>query len=307
LVGFETADDAGVYRLDEETALVQTVDFFTPVVDDPVEYGAIAAANALSDVYAMGGRPITAMAIACFPAKGTDLQILVGMMNGGAAKLREAGVALLGGHTVSDKEIKFGYSVTGLIHPRRVITNSQALPGDALVLTKPLGIGILTSGIKFQKTSAAAVRKAVAVMSELNRTASEIMLRHEIHAATDVTGNGLLGHAFEMATASGVTLRFHARQVPYISEAYQLAEAKVLPGAVVKNLQLIEKSLFIESSVPEPLRNIMLDPQTSGGLLISVASADQAALVGELHRRGVGEATAIGTVEAGQAGLVIVE
>jgi selenide,water dikinase len=306
LVGFETADDAGVYRIDDHRALVQTVDFFTPVVDDPYCYGAIAAANSLSDVYAMGGIPLTAMAITCFPEKG-DLEVLTRMMLGGAEKLREADVALLGGHTVADREIKFGYAITGIIDPGRILTNTAARPGDTLVLTKPLGIGILTTGIKLQKTSPEAAARAVRLMCTLNRTAAEAMLRHDSHAATDVTGNGLLGHAWEMAVGSKAALRIRSAQVPYITEAYSLAEAKVFPGAVAKNWKLVERDASIDAGVPEPARTILLDPQTSGGLLISVASGDLAGLMADLRQRGVEEAAAIGVVEEARGPLLIVE
>jgi selenide,water dikinase len=306
LVGFETADDAGVYRIDAHRALVQTVDFFTPVVDDPHSYGAIAAANSLSDVYAMGGIPLTAMAITCFPEKG-DLEVLTQMMLGGAEKLRDAGVALLGGHTVADMEIKFGYAITGIIDPGRVLTNTGARPGDALVLTKPLGIGILTTGIKFRKTSPEAAARAIRSMCTLNRKASEAMLRHDSHSATDVTGNGLLGHAYEMAAGSKAALRIRASQVPYITDAYRLAEAKVLPGAVAKNWKLVERYAAIDARIPEPLRNILLDPQTSGGLLISVGPGDLSGLMADLQQQGVEEAAAIGAVEEARGPLLIVE
>ncbi len=306
LVGYETADDAGVYLLDENRALVQTVDFFTPVVDDPCVYGAIAAANSLSDVYAMGGRPLTAMAVACFPARETDLELLALIMRGGLEKLREAGVALVGGHTVADNEIKFGYSVTGIVDPRRMTTNAAARPGDALVLTKPLGIGILTSGIKFQKASRAGIEKAVETMSRLNREASEIMLRHVCHAATDITGNGLLGHALEMAEASCVTLRFTAATIPYIEEAYSLAEAGVLPGAAAKTMQMIKNKTLIGGSVPRPLQDILVDPQTSGGLLIAVSRDAREALMRDLSKAGV-PAAEVGQVEEIQGSALVVE
>jgi selenide,water dikinase len=306
LVGFDTADDAGVFRIDDRLALVQTVDFFTPVVDDPFLYGSIAAANALSDVYAMGGTPITAMAIACFPEKG-DLEILAQIMLGGHEKLREAGVALLGGHTVSDREIKFGYSITGAINPARILTNTGARPGDALVLTKPLGIGILTTGIKFQKTSPDGTREAVRIMTTLNRAGAQAMLAHDCHAATDITGNGLLGHALEVAQGSRVTLRIRAASVPCLPEAYALAQAEVLPGAVAKNWKLVEGKTAAAPSIPEPLKNILLDPQTSGGLLISVAAYDLDALMQDLKNRGVTEAASIGVVEKAQGPALIVE
>jgi selenide,water dikinase len=306
LVGFETADDAGVFRLDDQRALVQTLDFFTPIVDDPRLYGAIAAANSLSDVYAMGGTPITAMAIACFPDKPDELEILSQIMIGGAEKLGEAGVALLGGHTISDREVKFGYSITGLVHPGRVITNAGAQPGDSLVLTKPLGIGIITTAIKHAKADPEAVRKAVQVMTALNRSASEAMRSFRSHAATDITGYGLLGHGCEMAEASHVTLRFRASSVPFLAEAYPLAEARVLPGLVAKTWKLLGPKIRVSTSVAEPLRNILLDPQTSGGLLVAVHPDDRDPLLQDLSRRGV-NASCVGEVEAAQDVRIIVE
>ena len=305
-MGYETADDAGVFRLDDERALVQTLDFFTPVVDDPYTYGAVAAANSLSDIYAMGGTPITAMAITCFPEKGIDLQILAQIMTGGVEKLHEAGVALLGGHTVTDPEIKFGYSVTGLIDPKRILTNSAALPGDALVLTKPLGIGIVTSGIKFNKISQAATQKAIHIMTTLNRTAAEIMLRYDCHAATDITGNGLLGHAFEMARGSRVTLRFDSSRIPYLEEAYPLAEAGLLPRTVATTWKMIQPFTRINPTVADPLRHILLDPQTSGGLLISLSLKDLDQIIDELKGSGV-QAVHVGRVEAFQEAEIIVD
>jgi selenide,water dikinase len=305
LVGYETADDAGVFQIQEDLALVQTLDFFTPVVDDPFTFGAIAAANSLSDVYAMGGKPVTAMAIACFPERGGDLDVLAAIMTGGAEKLQEAGVALIGGHTVADPEIKFGYSVTGLIHPGRILKNSSALPGDALILTKPLGIGILTSGIKFGKTSPAAEARAIATMTKLNRAAAEIMLGFETHAATDITGNGLLGHAYEMAEGSHVALRFRAAAVPYIDEALTLAEGGIRPRTITTTWKLISGKTWFRPEIPQALRNILLDPQTSGGLLISLSRADLARALEEMQASGI-EAAHVGDVEpVGEFSLVV--
>jgi selenide, water dikinase len=295
LVGFDTADDAGVFRLDAERALVQTLDFFTPVVDDPRQYGAIAAANSLSDVYAMGGRPITAMAIACFPEKGLAPEVLLDIMAGGLEKLREAGVVLLGGHTVSDPEIKFGYSITGLIHPNRVLTNAGAKAGDALLLTKPLGIGLIASGIKFGRVSEDAAQRAIEIMKTLNRTAAETMLQFECHAVTDITGNGLLGHAYEMAEASGVTIRFDSARVPYLPEALALARSSLLPRTIAATWEMIRPRTRVSQSLADEMRHLLLDPQTSGGLLIAVARVDAQSLVGELQRREVA-AVEIGAV-----------
>ena len=305
LVGFQTADDAGVFRIDDDRALVQTLDFFTPIVDDPRIYGAIAAANALSDIYAMGGVPLTALAIACFPDRQEELETLSQIMLGGAEKLREAGVALLGGHTVCDPEIKFGYSITGMIHPGRILTNASAEPGDALILTKPLGIGIITTAIKRALAGPEAILSATLVMTTLNRVASEVMLCYRCHAATDITGYGLLGHGCEMADASHVTLRLRAASIPIIPDAYPLAEARVLPGLIAKTWQLLAPKIAMDSSIPEPLRSIMLDPQTSGGLLIAAHPDDRESLLKNLIQRGVA-ATWIGDVEAKQDVRIIV-
>jgi selenide,water dikinase len=287
LVGYETADDAGVFRIQDDLALVQTLDFFTPVVDDPFTFGAIAAANSLSDVYAMGGNPITAMAIACFPEKGGDMDVLTAIMTGGAEKLQEAGVALIGGHTVADPEIKFGYSITGTIHPGRILKNSSARPGNALILTKPLGIGIITSGIKFGQTSPAAAARAIRTMTTLNREAAEIMLRHNARAATDITGNGLLGHAHEMAVGSRVTLRFSASAIPYIEEAWALTEGGIRPRTILTTWNMISGSARFSERVPQALRNILLDPQTSGGLLIALDPADLHPALGDMQASGI--------------------
>jgi selenide,water dikinase len=294
-----------VFRIDAHRALVQTVDFFAPVVDDPYSYGAIAAANAVSDVYAMGGTPITAMAVACFPDRQDQLEILARIMLGGAEKLREAGVALLGGHTMCDREIKFGYSVTGIVDPCNILTNAGALPGDSLVLTKPLGIGIITTAIKRGKADAAAVQKAVEIMTRLNKAAAEALRPFRIHAVTDVTGYGLLGHGCEMACASRVTLRIHSWAVPFLPEALPLAEAGMLPGLLAKTWKEVESKTSIGASVAEALRNIMIDPQTSGGLLISVHREDCEPLMEELLRRGQ-QAAVIGAVEvAGPTRMVV--
>jgi selenide,water dikinase len=275
-------------------------------VDDPYQYGAIAAANALSDVYAMGGEPLTALAIACFPEKGVDLGILGEIMKGGAEKLAEAGVPLLGGHTVADPEIKFGYSVTGLVHPDRILTNAGARPGDTLVLTKALGSGILTTGIKFGKTSAAAAERIIRLMGTLNRDAARIMRRFDCHGATDITGNGLLGHAYEMAHASGVTLRIESSRVPFIDEAYALAEQRLLPRTVRTTWEMISAVTTVDAAVADPLRSILLDPQTSGGLLIAVEPSEAAAMV-EAMRTAAVEAVEIGAVEEhGAAEIVVV-
>jgi selenide, water dikinase len=295
-----------VYRLDDSHALVQTVDFFTPIVDDPYFYGAIAAANALSDVYAMGGIPVTAMAIACFPEEGEDMSVLVRIMSGGVDKLREADVALVGGHTVTDPEIKFGYSVTGLIHPDHVMTNSRARPGDALVLTKPLGLGIITSGIKSGRTSPESATRATEIMATLNRPASEVMMLRNCSAATDITGYGLLGHAFEMAQASRVTLRFSSERIPFVPQAIELVREGVLPRTARTTWTMVRESTEFSPAVHEDMRSILLDPQTSGGLLVCVKAGDLPGLMTDLAERHV-EAAHIGFVEAERDKRIVVE
>jgi selenide, water dikinase len=275
LVDYRTADDAGVYRLDEHRALVQTVDFFTPIVDDPFTYGEIAAANALSDVYAMGGRPLTALAVAALP-KDLDTSILRSIFAGGLDMLRHAGVALLGGHTVQDQEIKFGYAVTGEVDPARMWTNAGARPGDVLYLTKPLGTGIVTTAIKAGRAPAALVDAAVASMRTLNRVASEALQRLPagvVHACTDVTGFGLVGHACEMARASGVTLEIDVRGVPCFEGLGPLVSGNV-PGGGRTNAQHFAAELRVDPGVDADRLTILHDPQTSGGLLVAVAASE---------------------------------
>ena len=306
LVGFETADDAGVYRIDDRRALVQTLDFFAPVVDDPFAFGAIAAANALSDVYAMGGTPLTAMAIACIPDRQMEMELLSQMMLGGVEKLREAGAALLGGHTVNDAEIKFGFSITGLVDPARILTNAGALPGDSLLLTKPLGIGIITTAIKRGRAGPETVRKAVDIMTALNRIPAEVMCSFRCRAATDITGYGLLGHACEMASASRVTLRLQSALIPFLEEAYALAEARIVPGLAAKTWQAVAPQVALPPFLPEPLQKILIDPQTSGGLLISVHPDDRDPMTESLKSRGV-QASVIGCVEPAQRARIVIE
>ena len=295
-----------MYRLDGSHALVQTVDFFTPIVDDPYFYGAIAAANSLSDVYAMGGTPITAMAIACYPEEGGEMDVLARIMTGGVDKLHEADVALVGGHTITDTEIKFGYSITGLIHPDHIMTNSKARPGDALVLTKPLGLGIITSGIKSGRTSEESAARATEIMATLNRAASEVMIQRDCSAATDVTGNGMLGHAFEMAEASKVTLRFVSERIPVIPEAIKLVREGVLPRTARTTWTMVRESTEFNPAVQEDMRSILLDPQTSGGLLICVNAEDLPALIRDMAHRNV-SAAHVGSVEEEHGKRIIVE
>jgi len=278
LIGYDTADDAGVYRLSADLALVQTVDFFTPIVDDPFTFGAIAAANALSDVYAMGGRPISALSIVAFPANG-DPEILEAILTGGLEKMREAGCAVLGGHSVADPEIKFGYAVTGTIHPDRIKANAGARPGDALVFTKALGTGVIGTALKRGIARPESVEAATASMLTLNRAACETMLRFDVHGCTDITGFGLIGHAREMAVASGVTIEIDTAAVPLLPGALDAVRAGAIPGGLKNNVEFASCAVEAAASLDPALLELLYDPQTSGGLLISLSEADAAALV----------------------------
>ena len=300
LVDYRTADDAGVYKLDERRALVQTVDFFTPIVDDPFIYGQIAAANALSDVYAMGGRPLTALAIAGFP-KSADYAILRQIFAGGLDMLNRARVALLGGHTVQDQEIKFGYSVTGEIDPSRILTNAGARVGDSLVLTKAIGTGVIATALKFERASANAIDAAIQSMTTLNREAAAAMDQlpaGAVHACTDITGFGLLGHASEIAAASGVSLEIEAAAVPVLAGAIDLVRGNI-PGGGRTNRQHFGTRIQFAATVESDRIDLLFDPQTSGGLLIAVSAEATTDLVTGIGARG-GIAAVVGRiVEAG--------
>ena len=283
LVGFDTADDAGVYKLTAELALVQTVDFFTPIVDDPFTFGAIAAANALSDVYAMGGSPISSLSILAYPAKG-DFSDLEQILKGGAEKMREAGCSILGGHSVADDEIKFGYAVTGLVHPSRFKPNAGARPGDALVFTKRLGTGVIGTALKRGIASGEHVEASIQSMLTLNRHACEEMLRFDVHGCTDVTGFGLIGHAREMALASNVTLEIAVDSICFLPGALEYARQGAIPGGLKNNRDFA--SPVVETLRTSPVlretEDLLYDPQTSGGLLIALPETDAAALVRSL-------------------------
>lgn len=272
LVGFNKADDAGVYRLDDKTALVQTVDFFPPIVDDPYAFGQIAAANALSDVFAMGGRPLTALNIVAFPADTMPGQVLADILRGGSDKIEEAGAVVVGGHSIKDKELKYGIAVTGVVDPAHVITNSGARPGDSLFLTKPLGTGIIATGIKRKVVSDDLAELVINQMATLNRTAAELMTQYDVHAATDITGFGLLGHAFEMAEASGVSLRLFADSIPILPQAQKLAIEGFNPGGAGNNRDYLEGRVRFEADLDKGLEQVLFDPQTSGGLLMAIPS-----------------------------------
>jgi selenide,water dikinase len=279
LVGFDTNDDAGVYRISPECALVQTTDFFTPIVDDPFTFGAIAAANALSDVYAMGGRPLTALSILCYPGKG-DLEDLEAILRGGAEKMIEAGCVVLGGHSVSDEEIKFGYAVTGTVHPDNIKTNAGARPGDALVLTKPIGTGVISTALKRNMAREEHVEGSIRSMLALNRGACEAMQRAGAHGCTDVTGFGLLGHAREMALASGVTIEIDWQAIEFLPGALDYSEQGAIPGGLNNNRKFAECAVMIQGDLPEPIVQLLYDPQTSGGLLIALPEESVALVPG---------------------------
>ena len=294
IVGVETSDDAGVFRLRPDLAIVNTVDFFTPIVDDPYVFGQIAATNALSDVYAMGGEPKTAMNIVCFPRGKMDIQILGEVLKGGADKAREAGAVVIGGHSIIDEEIKYGMAVTGVIHPDKVIRNVGVQEGDALVLTKALGTGIITTALKRGKASKESVQAAVASMITLNNTASKIMRNYPVHACSDITGYGLLGHALGMASGSSVTLILESSKLPLLERARRLAEKGYLTGGCKRNREYLKDKITIDKSIREGLVEAAMDPQTSGGLLIALAQRYAGKLVDELKENGVKLATIVG-------------
>jgi len=273
LVGFDTSDDAGVYKLTPECALVQTVDFFTPIVDDPYTFGAISAANSLSDVYAMGGRPVSALSIVAYPAKG-DLDDLEQILRGGAEKMREAGCVVLGGHSVADEEIKFGYAITGTVHPERVKTNAGARSGDVLLFTKRIGTGIVATALKRGIAAPEDVEASIASMLVLNRAACEAMLEYDVHGCTDVTGFGLMGHAREMAMASGLTLEIAADSVRFLPGALDYARQGAIPGGLRNNMDFASCAVEITRELPQEVESLLYDPQTSGGLLIALPEED---------------------------------
>jgi len=284
LVGFDKADDAGVYRLRDDLALVQTLDFFTPIVDDPFDYGRIAALNSINDVWAMGGTPITAMAITCFPKKGVDFKILGEIMRGGLSVLTENKVALVGGHSVDNEQIMFGYSVTGVIDPNHVATNAGARPGDVVILTKPIGTGVISTGIKREKAAAEVVEESVATMLTPGKYAAEAIAKFDVKAATDVTGFALLGHAWEMACASNVTIAINSSRVPLIKGALQLASAGMLTGADKTNREYVGEDVSFVDGLDPNLVKLLYDPQTAGGLLLAISEDKAKDLLTELRR-----------------------
>jgi selenide, water dikinase len=306
LVGLENPDDAGVYQLTDDIAIVQTVDFFTPIVDDPFTFGQIAAANSLSDVYAMGGKPVTAMNIVSFPLNKLDIGILKEILRGGLEKLKEADVVLVGGHSIDDPELKYGLSVTGIIHPGKVLAKQGAQAGDVLILTKPLGTGIISTALKGDAASPAAVNKMVANMTTLNRKAAEIIQDIGVHACTDITGFGLIGHAYEMAKAGGCAFCFSSSAVPVIPEALEYARMGLVPGGCHSNRKFYEPFVEYHATLSDELRDILYDPQTSGGLLFAVAEKKKDSLLKKLEKEKVA-AFEIGKVENSPQGKILID
>jgi selenide, water dikinase len=306
LVGIATGDDAGVYLLRDDLAIVNTVDFFTPVVDDPFTYGQIAAANALSDVYAMGGIPKTALNIVCWPQSGMPGEMLGEILRGGTEKAREAGVMVVGGHSVADEEVKYGMAITGVIDPRRIIRNVGARPGDALLLSKPLGTGILMTAFKRDRLNAAYYDTAVRWMSELNAATARAMLKYEVHAATDITGFGLAGHGLKMADGSDVTLHIDESDLPLMPGALELCREGMIPGGGKRNREFFGPKVKISDEIADEMAEVVFDPQTSGGLLVALPEKDALTLLADLQRGGNTDAAIIGRVmRRGEFGIEV--
>lgn len=307
LVGTNTADDAGVYQITDDLAIIQTVDFFTPILDDPYTFGQVAAANSLSDVYAMGGTPVTVLNIVGWPKGSFPLSVLTDILRGGQDKVTEAGAVVAGGHTCIDRELKFGLSVTGLIHPDKIITNAAAKAGDRLILTKPLGMGVITTAIKQGRGSGALAERVGGIMKTLNKKAAEIMRNYKVNACTDVTGFGLMGHLHEMMIASGVQARLFYSQIPILPEAYDFTGPETVPGGSKGNLNFLKPHVRLSPDISEEQSILIHDAQTSGGLIICVEQSDAADLLATLHAEGVSDASLIGQVGEGEKGRIIVE
>lgn len=296
IVGFNRSDDAAVYKINDDTAVILTMDFFTPVVDDPYQYGQVAAANSLSDVYAMGGKPVTAMNIVCFPSC-LSVDILGQILKGGADKILEAGAVVAGGHSVQDNEPKYGLSVMGVVHPDKVITNSAAKPGDVLILTKPLGLGILNTAIKADLVNEKVINEAVEIMAYLNKDACEAMQTVGVNSCTDITGFGLLGHALEMAEGSDVTIEIWSDYIPIIKESIELARMGIIPGGAYRNQEYVGDKVIFINEIRQEIKDILFDPQTSGGLLISVAEDKSDKLLSLLRQSNKTSFSIIGKVK----------
>ena len=288
----------------DEIALIQTIDIFTPVVDDPYIFGQVAAANALSDVYAMGGKPLTALNFIGYPKDKLELDIVVAILKGGSDKADESGALIVGGHSIMDPELKYGLSVTGIVHPEQIVTNAGAQPGDNLILTKPVGTGILSTALKVGKASTDMEKSISDVMTTLNKTASEVMLKFQVHACTDITGYGLLGHSYEMASGSGMKFKIHARAVPTIPGTREVCKKGTIPGGAYTNGEFLEDKVSYHSQLTKEDKLILLDPQTSGGLLIAVPDNDTESLLNSLHESDVSDAVIIGEVQSGHAGTI---
>jgi selenide,water dikinase len=306
IVGLDRADDAGVYRVTDDLAIIQTVDFFTPIVDDPYGFGQIAAANALSDIYAMGGIPKTAMNLVAFPVKDMDISILRQILEGGLHKMTEAGVVLVGGHSVEDKELKYGLSVTGFVHPDRVLTKGNLKPGDQLILTKALGTGIINTAIKGEFASPEIIDTVIQLMATLNRDAAEVMKRYPVRACTDITGFGFLGHLAEMVQDSRLGLQIHPGRIPILPETLNYAGMGLLPAGAFKNREFYEGFVEMAPSVDRLLQDVLFDPQTSGGLLISLEGSDADDLLRELTEKGIRDAAIVGEVVSEPKGKILV-
>lgn len=296
LVGLDKSDDAAVYKINDDTCIILTMDFFTPVVDDPYKYGQVAAANSLSDVYAMGGRPLTAMNIVCFP-NCLSVDILGQILKGGADKILEAGAVVAGGHSVEDNEPKYGLSVMGIVHPDKVVTNANAKPGDVLILTKPLGLGILNTAIKADLVEKATIEKAIDIMSYLNKDACEAMQAVGINSCTDITGFGLLGHSLEMAEGSDVTIEIWSDYIPVIQESIELARMGIIPGGAYRNQEHVGDKVIFMNNIKQEVKDILFDPQTSGGLMISVSEDRSEELLSLLRKKNKTPFSIIGKVK----------
>jgi len=303
----ESLDDAGVYKLSDDLAIIQTIDFFTPIVDDPYDFGQIAAANALSDVYAMGGKPLTAMNVVCFPTKQLDISVLKDILRGGIDKMHEAEVILLGGHSIDDAELKYGLSVTGTVDPKRLVTNSGAKVGDKIVLTKPLGTGIISTALKAGKVSEKTLAKVTKCMASLNKGASELMQAVKAHACTDITGFGLLGHTCQLAQHSQVGIKIHLDSVPFFTEVKDFAKKGFCPGGLYRNREFYSEMVDFSNQVPDYMKDILFDAQTSGGLLISLAPEAAELLLHKLQRAGMKNPAIIGEVIGKPPGKILVD
>jgi len=302
--GMESLDDAGVYRVTDDLAIIQTIDYFTPIVDDPYMFGQIAVANALSDVYAMGGKPLTAMNVVCFPTESLDISVLKNILRGGIDKMGEAKVTLVGGHSIDDTELKYGLSVTGTVHPKQLVTNSGAKAGDKLILTKPLGTGIISTAVKAGVVDEKTVAKITKCMATLNDKASELMQEIGVHACTDITGFGFLGHTVQLAQNSRVGINIDITSIPFFPEAGEFAKQGLCPAGLHRNREFYSPCVEISSEVPIHMQDVLFDPQTSGGLLVCLAPRKAELLLGRLRQEGVKEAAIIGEVVSKPRGVV---